>query len=104
MMRYLAGVRWQDRVTSEEVARRCGIREMEVILRQRRLQWFGHVRRAGQDSVVRMVEEVEGRRPVGRPRKTWRKCIEQDLNQLGLREEMAQDRRQWRRVINRPTP
>ncbi len=59
-------------VTSEEVARRCGIREMEVILRQRRLQRFGLVRRAGQDSVVRMVEEVEveGRRPVGRPRKT----------------------------------
>ncbi len=62
------------------------------------------MRRAGQDSVVRMVEEVEGRRPVGRPRKTWSKCIEQDLNQLlGLREEMAQDRREWRRVINRPT-
>ncbi len=47
--------------------------------------------------------EVEGRRPVGRPRKTWRKCIEQDLNQLGLR-KMAQDRRKWRRVINRPAP
>ncbi len=103
MMRYLAGVRWQDRVISEEVARRCGIREIEVILRQRRLQWFGHVRRAGQDSVVRTVE-VEGRRPVDRPRKTWRKCIEQDLNKLGLREEMAQDRREWRRVINCPTP
>ncbi len=69
----------------------------------RRLQWFGHVRRAGQDR-VRMVEEVEGRRPVGRPRKTWRKCIEQDLNQLGLREEMAHVRREWRRVINCPTP
>ncbi len=104
MMRYLAGVRWQNRVTSEEVARRCGIREMEVILWQRRLQWFGHVRRLGQDSVVKMVVEVEGRRPVGRPRKVWRKCIEQDLNQLGLREEMAQDSRGWRRVINCPTP
>ncbi len=49
-----------------------------------------------------MVEEVEGRRPVGRPRKTWR-CIEQDVNQLELREVAAQDRREWRRVINRPT-
>ncbi len=55
------------------MARRCGIREMEAILRQRRLQWFGDLRRAGQDSVVKMVE-VEERRPVGRPRKTWRKC------------------------------
>ncbi len=47
-----------------------------------------------QESVVRMVVEVEGRRQVGRPRKTWRKCIEQDLNQLGLKEEMTQERRE----------
>ncbi len=48
------------------------------------------------------TEEVEGRKPVGRPRKTWRKCIELDLNQLGL-SEMAWDRREWGKVINRPT-
>ncbi len=51
------------------------------------------MRRAGQGRGVRMVEEVEGRRPVGRPRKTWKKCIEQDVNQLELREVAAQDRR-----------
>ncbi len=78
MLRYFAGVKWKDGITSEEVARRCGTREMEVILRQRRLQWFGHVRRVGQGSVVGMAQEVEveGRRPVGRPRKIWRKFKE----------------------------
>ncbi len=59
-------------------------------------------RRVGQDSVVGMAEEVEGRKPVGRPRKTWRKCIELDLNQLGLN-EIAWDRREWGKVINHPT-
>lgn len=38
MMRYTAGVRWQDEGTSEEVAMRCDIKEMEVTLRHRRLQ------------------------------------------------------------------
>lgn len=33
-----------------------GIREMEIILKLRRLQWFGHVRRIGQDGVVLMAE------------------------------------------------
>ncbi len=62
--------------------------------------------RAGQDSVLGMVEEVEveGRKPVGRPRKTWRRCVERDLKRLGLCEEMAQDRREWRGVISRPAP
>jgi hypothetical protein len=34
MMRYMAGVRWPDRVSSEEVARRCGVEELDVELRR----------------------------------------------------------------------
>ena len=29
MLRYMAGVRWQDRNSSEEVAKRCGLKEMQ---------------------------------------------------------------------------
>jgi hypothetical protein len=46
MLRYMAGVRWQERVSSGEVARKCGVEELEVELRRRRLRWFGHVARA----------------------------------------------------------
>jgi len=42
MLRYMASVRWQD---SEEVAKRCGLKMIQDKLRQKRLQWFGHVRR-----------------------------------------------------------
>jgi len=38
MLRYMAGVRWQDRISSEEVAKRCGWKMIQDILRQRRLQ------------------------------------------------------------------
>lgn len=105
MLRYIAGVRWQDQVGSGEVAERCGVKELEVRLRQGRLRWFGHVRRA-EHSMMRRVEEMEvgGRRPVGRPKKTWRRCIQQDMDQLGVNEGLVQDRREWRRVIARPTP
>ena len=65
MLRYKIGVRWQDGVSSSVVAARC---ELEGVLRTRRLQWFGHVRRAGEDSMVREVGELEGRCPRGRPR------------------------------------
>lgn len=55
----------------------------------------GPVRRVEQDSVVLMTEgmKAEGRRAVGRPAWTWRKCTERDVNWLGPREETAQDMR-----------
>jgi len=37
-------VRWQDRISREEVAKRCTLKMIQDKLRQNRLQWFGHVR------------------------------------------------------------
>ena len=70
----MSRVRLQDRVTNEEVRRRCGVENLEHRLRKMRLRWFGHVKRRDENSILRrtMMElEVEGRRPVGRPKKTW---------------------------------
>lgn len=52
----------------------------------------------GQDSGVLIKErmECEGRRPVGRPGRTWRKCTGQYIIREGLREAMAQDGMEWR--------
>ncbi len=47
--------------------------------------------------------EVEGRKPPGKPRKTWRKVVEEDMRMLNVKEEVVMDRQQWRRFISRPT-
>ena len=106
MLRYMAGVRWQDRVPSEEVLRRCDLEDIESKLRRNRLRWFGHVKRRGEDSAVgrAMRMEVPGRRPVGRPKKSWRRCIEGDMEDLGIEEDTAEIRDEWRKAIARPTP
>ncbi len=67
--------------------------------------WFGHVKRGGEDTVLGVVErlEVEGRRPVGRPRKMWRRCVQEDLALVGLDEHRTEDRVEWRRAIKYPT-
>ena len=92
MLRYMAGVRWQDRVSSEEMAKRCGLKEIQDKMRQRRLQWFGHVRRE-EGGVLRVVDkmEVQGKRKIGRPNKTWNDTVQQDLKVLGVDENMALD-------------
>jgi len=38
------GVRWQDWISSEEAAKRC-LKMIQDKLRQKRLQWFGNLRR-----------------------------------------------------------
>ena len=41
---------------------------------------FGHVKQRDKNSMLRSAMElvVEGRRPVGRPKKTWIKLVEED--------------------------
>ena len=131
MFRYLSDVRWQDRITNEEVRRRFGVENLEHRLRKMRLRWFGHVkhrdvyniltcRRAMElkvearrpvdrpkktwSKVLQWKMRVEARRPVGRPKNTWGKVVEEDMRKLKVTEDMAEDRHQWRRLISHLTP
>ena len=77
MLRYMTGIKWQDGISSEEVAKRCGLEDIQERIRQGRLQWFGHVRREGEEGVLRMVEkmQVTGNRLPGRPKGTLEKLM-----------------------------
>ena len=69
-----------------------------------RLRWFGHVKRRDETSILRraMKLEVECRRPIGRPKKTWSKIVEEDMRKLNITENLAQDRQQWRQLTSNP--
>ena len=65
-----------------------------------------NVKRRNKNSKLRraMELEVEGRRPVGRPKKTWSKIVGEETRKLNIKEDMAEDRKQWRQLISCPTP
>ena len=42
---------------------------------------------------------MEGTRPRGRPKKTWRETVEKDCRARGLKTEDAMDRCRWRKKI-----
>ena len=67
----MSRVRWHNRITNEEV-RRYVIENLEYRLRKTRLRWFGLVKHRDENSILRSAVEleVEGRRPVGRLKKT----------------------------------
>ena len=91
MMRYMAGVRWTDRISSVEVAWRCGLTDIQGKIRQRRLQWFGHVRREKDGGGLRRVEEIE----------FWEICQREDQNEHGGR-QWSQTWKSW--VLVRSLP
>mgnify|MGYP001793926713 CR=1 FL=1 len=61
-----------------QVRRSCGVENLNLRLGKTRLRWFGHVRLRDENSILRRameLEEVKGRRPVGKPKKTWNKVV-----------------------------
>ena len=99
------GVTWRDRVRSAEVVRRCGVRELGDVLRVRRLGWFRHVVRRDETEILGKTQHVvaPGWWSPGRPKKTWRRNMQEELASLNLQEEQTQNRDQWKHVINRLT-
>lgn len=48
--------------------------------------------------------DVDGRRPAGRLKKTWRLCAEEDMSGLNTRKESVYSRQEWEGVVAHPNP
>ena len=44
-LRYLMGIKWQDKITNNEVLQRAKMDGMETMLIRAQLRWVGHVQR-----------------------------------------------------------
>ena len=91
----------QDRVPSKGLRKRVELDDIISVLKQNRLRWYGHVlRKEDNDWVKKCMEyEVEGARPRGRPKKTWREIVEKDCQACKLNREDAKDRNRWIKQI-----
>ena len=101
MVRWMCGVKLKDRLPSKELKERLGVDDIALVLQQNRLRWYGHVLRKDDDYWVKkcMEYEVEGSRPRGRPKKTWKEVVREDCHARKLNKEDAMDRSKWRKVI-----
>jgi len=101
LYRWMCGVKLQYRIPSKGLRERLGLDDIILVLQQNRLRWYGHVlRKEDIDWVKKCMEyEVEGARPRGRPKKTWREIVEKDCQVRGLNREVAMDRNRWMKEI-----
>ncbi|KAJ4427566.1 hypothetical protein ANN_25214 [Periplaneta americana] len=74
-------------------------------IKSRRLRWAGHVARMGEsrNAYKVLVGRPEGKRPLGRPRRSWEDNIKMDLREVGYDDRewinFARDRDQWRAYV-----
>jgi len=72
-----------------------------LILQQNRLRWYGYVLRKEDTDWVKkcMQYRVEGTRPRGRPKRTWREVLQKDCQARNLIREDAMDRGRWKKLL-----
>ncbi|KAE8680930.1 hypothetical protein F3Y22_tig00111358pilonHSYRG00037 [Hibiscus syriacus] len=90
MLRWACGRTLWDMTPNSAIRMSLGVVPVSEKLRERRLQWFGHVLRRQPSDAVRRVESitVDGARRRGRPRLKWEYCLRSDLNDLALTEDI----------------
>jgi len=73
------------------------------VIKQRRMRWAGHVARMDEERGVYrvLVGKLEGKRPLGRPRRRWVDSIRMDLQEVGCGYiGLAQDTDRWRTLVS----
>jgi len=100
MVRWMCSVKVKYKVPSEELRERLGMDNIILVLQQNRLRWYGHVlQKEDTDWVKKCIEyEVEGSRPRGRPKRTWREVVQKDCQAHKLNCEDAMDCSRWKKL------
>jgi len=109
-LRCVLNIHWSEFVTNDEIRSRTGQPFLSDTVRSRRLSFIGHLYRAdpGQDHHRALQACIAGppdnwRRRIGRPRQSWLRTVEADLQPMNLglatAKRHAQDRSAWRKLV-----
>ena len=85
---------WEDTSKGENIVK---------WIKGQRIGWLGHLERIEEDRMPKkiFIQEVEGTRQMGRPRRGWKEEIERDLQVLGVRRwrDLVTDRKKWNDIV-----
>ena len=83
-------------VRSSKLLAKLQLEDLNLILRERRLRWFGHVECSSGAVRTACDIEIEGRLGVGRHKLTCKKLTERDCREWKLTTVDPQERSTWR--------
>ena len=97
MVRAMCGVQLKDRKRSTDLM--LGLNEtIDQLAMANSVDWHDHLLRREYGHVLRKALdfEVEGQRMKERPKRTWKKLVEEESVKVGMRREDALYRSKWR--------
>ena len=105
MIRQICSIKPEDVTTVRlsELLAKLELEDLNLILRERRLRWFGHVERSSGAVRTACDIQIDGRRGAGRPKQTWKKLLEKDCREWKLTTVDPQERSTWRSGV-KPAP
>ena len=98
MIRQICNIKLQDIVTtrSNELLARLGIEDLELILKERRLRWYGHVERSNGAVKTAFDIQVDGKHGLVRLEMTWQQLTWRDCREWKMSDIDPHDRHTWR--------
>ena len=78
-------IKWIDKVTNEELWRITKQKPIEIQIKRRKWKWIGHTLRKEAGAVEKPALDwnPQGCRRRGRPKRTWRRTIEDEISSTG---------------------
>ena len=92
MVRVMCGVQLKDKKRSTDLIFMLGLNEtIDQLAMATSVHWYGQVLRREDGHVLRRVIdiEVEGQTKKGRPKRTWKRQVEEESVKIGLRRKDA---------------
>ena len=93
MIRQICSIKPEDVV---KLLSKLQLEDLNLILRERRLRWFGHVERSSGTVLTACDIQVDDRWEAGRPKLTQKKLTERDCREWKLMTVDPQERSTWR--------
>ena len=101
MMRWVCGVTRRGKIRNEHIRGTAIVVQASKKITEKRLKWYGHVRRMKEEHIVRRMLDVKipGKRRRRRPNLRWKDACKRDMTAMGLKEDNTTNRAAWRNTI-----
>ena len=109
MIHWICNVSAKEKVHSDSLLTKLGIKDLDVVLHISRMRWFGHVE-CGTGWIAEVCKlNVVAQKGSGRTRKSWDEVLENDRKKLGMDSADPQTCSEWRgclreRLVKKPNP
>ena len=91
----------REKIRNEHIRATTRVVQASKKITEKRLKWYGHVRRMKAEHTVRRLlgVDISGERRRGRPNLRWKDACKRDMTQAGLKEDNATNRATWRKKL-----